>query len=69
MSNIALYNVLKKVGATHEEAEQAVADVASSKDIATKADIEKLEGKVAAIQWMVGLLVVMNVGLFVKLFM
>ena len=45
MSDIALYNVLTKLGAKHEEAEKAVADVASLRDVATKMDIEKLKGE------------------------
>ena len=75
MSGIALYNVLTKVGATPEEAEKAVADVASSKEVATKmdtaeikGDIRELKGKIVAIQWVLGLLFVMNVAIFAKLF-
>ena len=79
MSDIALYNVLTKVGATPEEAERAVADVASSKKVATKTDLEKLEMKlmakikelmveIKAIKWMFGLLFVINFGIFIKLF-
>ena len=51
MSDIALYNVLTKLGATPEEAERAVADVASSKEVATKADLERM-GRVI-IMWVV----------------
>ncbi len=43
MSEIALYNALTKLGLKHDEAKEAVADVASSKDVATKADLAKLE--------------------------
>ena len=48
MSEIALYNLLKRIpDATDEEVEKAVADVVSSKDVATKdyidAAIAKLE--------------------------
>ena len=39
MSGIALYNVLTKLGAASDEAEKAVADVASSKEVTTKADL------------------------------
>lgn len=40
MSEIALYNALKKIdGVTDKKAKEAVADVASSKEVATKADI------------------------------
>ena len=49
MSEIALYNVLTKLGLNHDEVKEAVADVASSKNIATKADLiaemAKLETK------------------------
>ena len=49
MSEIALYNALTKLGLNHDEAKEAVADVASSKNIATKADLvaemAKLETK------------------------
>ena len=45
MSDIALYKLLKRIpDATAEEVEKAVADVASSKEVATKADLAKLEG-------------------------
>ena len=37
MSDVTLYNLLKKIpNATNDEVEKAVADVASSKEIATK---------------------------------
>ncbi|MBC6414303.1 MAG: hypothetical protein GDA45_05415 [Chromatiales bacterium] len=40
MSEIALYNALTKLGLSPDEAKEAVADVASSKDVATKADLK-----------------------------
>ena len=40
MSEIALYNALTKLGLEHDEAKEAVADVASSKEVATKADLK-----------------------------
>ena len=44
MSEIALYNLLKRIpDATEDEVERAVADVASSTDVATKADLAELE--------------------------
>ena len=47
MSEIALYNLLKRIpDATDEEVEKAVADVASTKEVATKADLAKLETRV-----------------------
>ena len=40
MSEIALYNVLTKLGAALDEAKEVIADVVSSKEVATKADLE-----------------------------
>ena len=45
MSDIALYNVLTKLGAKHEEAKEAVTGVASSKEVVTKADIKDMATK------------------------
>ena len=39
MSEIALYNVLTKLGVEHKEAEAAVADVARKEEVATKSDL------------------------------
>ena len=68
MSEIALYNALTKLGLKPDEAKEAVADVASSKDVATKADlkaglaeletrlIEKIaDAKHTMIMWMIGI--------------
>lgn len=46
MSEIALYDALTKLGLDPKEAKEAVVDVASSKDIATKADLANLESRV-----------------------
>ena len=44
MSNIALYNALRKIPKlSDEEVGEAVADVVSMKDVATKADLANLE--------------------------
>ena len=41
MSDIALYNLLKRIpNVTDDEVERAVTDVASSKDVATKSDLK-----------------------------
>ena len=40
MAGIALYNALTKLGLEPEEAKEAVAGVASSKEIATKSDLK-----------------------------
>ena len=62
MSNIALYNTLRKIpGVSADEAKEAVSDIASSKetaakadikDMATKADVERM-GRIM-IMWVVG---------------
>ena len=69
MSEIALYNILKKIdGTTDDEIEKAVSDVARSKDVATKADLAELKAEVKAIKWMGGIIIAMNAGIFIKLF-
>ena len=40
MSEIALYNALTKLGLKPDEAREAVADVASSKEVVTKTDLK-----------------------------
>ena len=48
MSEIALYNLLKRIPhATDGEIEKAVSEVARSKDVATKLDILKIEKVIA----------------------
>ena len=80
MSDIALYNTLRKIpDVSDAEAKEAVSDVASLKEIATKADLKaeisrvdktiaELNGKVSTMQWTIGLLFIMNVAIFAKLF-
>ena len=76
MSEIALYNILKKIdGTTDEEIEKAVSDVVCSKDVATKADLLRIEkdlgelkAEVKAMKWMGGIIIAMNAGIFIKLF-
>ncbi len=49
MSEIALYNTLRKIPeVSDDEAKEAVADVASSKEVATKADIIELKAETKA---------------------
>ena len=44
MSEIALYNLLKRIpDVSDDEAKEAVADVVSAKDVATKSDIAALK--------------------------
>ena len=46
MSEIALYNIFKKIpGITDDEVKEAVDDVASAKEVATKADIKDMATK------------------------
>ena len=71
MSEIALYNTLRKIdGVSDAEAKEAVADIANSKDVATKADLKEglaeLRADIKAIKWLLGLLVTMNVVLIVS---
>ena len=82
MSEIALYNALTKLGLDHDEAKEAVADVANSKDVATKsdikdmatksdiaevkADITELKADSKAMKWMLGLLLAINVAFIVS---
>ncbi len=49
MSEIALYNTLRKIPEVSDaEAKEAVADVASLKDVATKMDIKELKAETKA---------------------
>ena len=67
MSEIALYNTLRKIlEVSDDEAKEAVADVASAKDVATRADIARTELKY--MRWVPSLLFIMNVAVLVKLF-
>ena len=46
MSEIALYNILKKIdGTTDDEIEKAVSDVVRAKDVAPKLDIAELKAE------------------------
>ena len=81
MSEIALYDVLTKLGAKPEEAKEAVTNVAGAKDLATKADlieeIEKLKGftkeRLAKIEtelkYLRWVLLPLNVAILIKLFL
>ena len=52
MSDIALYNLLKRIpAATDGEIEKAVSELAKTKDVATKADVERM-GRVI-VMWVV----------------
>ena len=64
MSDIALYNTLRKIpDVSDDEAKEAVADIASSREVATRAHIAELKGELKSdiermgrvmIMWMVG---------------
>ena len=77
MSEIALYNVLTKLGAAPDEAKEAIADVMNSKEVATKADltaeiakldktIAKLETKLVKQTYAVAGVIIAAVGLMIK---
>ena len=76
MTNIAFYAVLKKIpDLSDNEAKEAVADITSSKSVATKMDIVRVESSIAGLKtevkymrWMLGLIFVMNVAILIKLF-
>ena len=77
MSEIALYSALTKLGLKHDEAKEAVADMASSRDLATKADLEvglaELETRLVKQMYAVaGIIIIVNVatvGLMMGFFM
>ena len=72
MTYIALYNILRKVdGVTNAEAKEAVANIADSKEVATKADLEtelaNLEVRLVKQMYAVGGIVIASVGIIVAL--
>ena len=51
MTYIALYDTLRKIpNATDDEVERAVNDVASSREVATKADIARVDKTIAELK-------------------
>ena len=77
MSEIALYNVLTKLGAAPDEAKEAIADVVNSKEVATKADLKaeiakvdktiaELETKLVKQTYAVAGVIIAAVGLMIK---
>ena len=71
MSEIALYDTLRKIdGVTDAEAKEAVADVANSKDVATKMDLLELKYQLTWHMIIVGLgvaaIVIAAVGLMIR---
>ena len=68
MSEIALYNLLKRIpDATDYEVEKAVADVAATRDVATKSDLAELETRLVKQMYAVAGIVIASVGLIVTL--
>ena len=65
MPGIALYNALTKLGLDHEAAKEAVADVASSKDVATKVDLANLETRLTNRIYAVAGVIIAAVGLMI----
>ena len=63
MSEIALYNALVKLGLKHDEAKEAVADIASNKDVATKVDLANLETRLTNRIYAVAGVIIASVGL------
>ncbi len=70
MSEIALYNALTKLGLNHDEAKEAVTDVASSRDVATKeylkAEIANLETRLTNRIYAVAGIIIASVGLMIR---
>ena len=51
MTEIALYDTLRKIpDVSDTEAKEAVADIASAKDVATKADIARVDKTIAELK-------------------
>ena len=77
MSEIALYSALAKLGLEYDEAKETVADVASSEDVATKAELKaglaELETRLVKQMYAVaGVIIIVNVaavGLMMRFFM
>ena len=72
MTDIALYNILRKVdGVTDAGAKEAVTNLADSKDVTTKADLEtglaNLEVRLVKQMYAVGGMVIAAVGIIVAL--
>ena len=66
MSEIALYNALTKLGLNPDEAKEAVADIASSKDVATKMNLAELETKLTNKIYAATAIIIAAVGLIEK---
>ena len=68
MTDIALYNILRKVdGVTDAEAKEAVTNLADSKDVTTKANLANLEVRLVKQMYAVGGMIIAAVGIIVAL--
>ena len=65
MSEIALYNALTKLGLDHNEAKEAVVDIASTKEVATKVDLANLETRLTNRIYAVAGVIIGAVGLMI----
>ena len=69
MSEIALYNALTKLGLEPDEAKEAVADVASSKEVATKADLKaglaELETRLVKQMYAIAGIIIAAIGIII----
>ncbi len=65
MSEIALYNALTKLGLDHNEAKEAVADIAGTKEVATKVDLANLETRLTNRIYAVTGVIIGAVGLMI----
>ena len=79
MKSFKLYNVLKRIpGISDSEVQEAVKEVPSKDDVATKEDIARIETKIARIEtkveqtakqtimWMFGLAIAIIIAVFLK---
>ena len=67
MSEIALYNTLRKIPEVSEaEAKEAVADIANSREVATKSDLAELETKLTKQIYAAVGVIIAAVGLMIK---
>ena len=67
MSEIALYNALTKLGLEPNEAREAVDDVASSKEVATKTDISEIKTEIANLETRLTWRMIVVVGIAVAI--
>ena len=71
MSGVALYNALRKIPELSDaEAKEAIADVASSREVATKGDLAELETRlikqIYAVAGVIIVVIIAAVGLMIK---